>query len=201
VCSDTPASPNAARDQHRPRLAVGPECLAVEQHLGVELARAPALQDGAQLIVGDVEQVRDRRHVRRERDDRADVEIAIRPAVETMPDARRERVVDRRVTQRARDADVAHRAVGVRDRFDADHRVRGEQRLGDRGIVEVDLAGLQRRDDIAWQGVDIDLDAERERGGRADTEQGAVELERVAPEIFVSESIVAERLPTLRDHP
>ena len=43
----------------------------------------------------------------RERDDRADVEVVVRPAVEPRADAGSEGVVDRRMTERAGDADAA----------------------------------------------------------------------------------------------
>ena len=50
---------------------------------------------------------------RRQRDDRADVEIAIRPAVEPLADAGRERVVHGRVAERAGDADARQRVDAV----------------------------------------------------------------------------------------
>jgi hypothetical protein len=83
------------------------------------------------------EHVRDRREVRRRRDDRADVEVVVGPAVEPVADAVRERIVDGRVAQRALDADRRERAVGGEEPGEADDRVRAEQRERVRRIAQV----------------------------------------------------------------
>jgi hypothetical protein len=78
----------------------------------------------------DAEQVGERLEVRRKRHDRADVQIAVGPAVEPLTDAGRERVVDGRVTKRALDAHRLDAAVGIGKSRDADHRIQLEK--GDR---------------------------------------------------------------------
>src|SRR5204863_7327633 len=69
---------------------------AVDVVARVVLARSPCAE------------LRFRRRVerRRQREDRAGVEVAVRPAVEALADAGRERVVDGRVAERAGDADL-----------------------------------------------------------------------------------------------
>ena len=90
------------RDQRRRGLAVRPERLAVEEQLGVELARSPAVRAPcAPSAWSRLQQVATALQVGRERDDRADVQVAIGPAVEPLADAGRERVVDGRMAQRA----------------------------------------------------------------------------------------------------
>ena len=102
------------RDQRRGRLAVGPERLAVEEQLGVELAGPPARAAPcvrcASIVGRQTEQIDEGLQVGRERDDRADVQVAVRPAVEACADARGERVVDGRVAERALDADGRRRS-------------------------------------------------------------------------------------------
>src|SRR6185312_16994560 len=96
-----------ARDAGRggARRAVRSHRLAVEVELGVELAGAPAEQDLLQRRLVDAEGLLERRQVRSGRDDRADVEILVRPPVEPSADSRRERVVHGRMTRRAGDTD------------------------------------------------------------------------------------------------
>ena len=99
---------------------------AVQVEARVVLALAP----------GVVDRLRLRRQRGRQRDDRARVEVAVGPAVEPLADAGRERVVDRRVAQRAGDADARQRvrAVDGLDRaLQADDRVELEQRDRRRG--------------------------------------------------------------------
>src|SRR6266508_3896387 len=71
---------------------------------------------GENLLHGfdvDAEEIGERLEVRRERHDRADVQIAVGPAVQPLADAWRERVVDGRVTKRALDAHRLDAAVGL----------------------------------------------------------------------------------------
>src|SRR5919197_2308435 len=77
---------------------------AVAVELRIVLPRSPRIEDG----------LRGGGQRRRQRDDGADVEIMIRQAVYAPADAGRHRVIDRRVTQRARDAYALDMAV-VRD--------------------------------------------------------------------------------------
>jgi len=93
------------RIERRRRLAVRAERLAVEIELGVVLARPPALQHLAHGGVVDLQELRKGAEIRRKRHDRADVEIAVRPAVEPATDALAQRIVDSGVAERAGDAD------------------------------------------------------------------------------------------------
>src|SRR5262249_38287194 len=72
------------------------------------------------------------RHVR-ERDDRADVEIAIGPPIQTMADSRSERVIDGGVTERASNSDASE-CIGCVDlAHHAHHGPELEQRDGGGG--------------------------------------------------------------------
>ena len=72
------------------------------------LLRPSMLRRGSYLPGPQALQLRLRRGVerRRQRDDRAGVQVAVGPAVEPLADAGRERVVDGRVAERAGDADM-----------------------------------------------------------------------------------------------
>ena len=87
----TPARPKAGGIEGRGRLAVRPERLAVEIELGVELAGPPCLHRLLHLGFRDLEQVDEGGQVGRRRDDRADVEVAVGPAVEAVTDPRARR--------------------------------------------------------------------------------------------------------------
>ena len=106
----------------------------------------------------------------RERGDLADVEGGVRPAVQAMADAGRQRVVHGGVAERAGDAETRHLAEVVDLGADADDGIQLQQGDGDSGVVEA-LVGADRRDDFSWQRVNVDLEAEakcRNRGNCAD---------------------------------
>src|SRR5262249_59130649 len=123
-----------------------------------------------------------------EGDDGADVEVAVRPPVETVSDPGCERIVDRRVTQRALDADRRETLRVVEEPGDAHNAVQPQQieRRGWR--VEV---GATPGDGIAYglrQRVDVDLESQPKRRARREaradaacavTGDGFVQAERV----------------------
>ena len=112
--------------------------LAVENQLRVELARSPAAQHAAHGRRRDAEQVDERLQVGRECDDRSDVQVTIRPSVQPVADAGRERIVHSGMTERALDAHRTDRAAGIQERGHADDCIRFEQRDRVRRIVEVE---------------------------------------------------------------
>ncbi len=196
------------RDERRGGAAVGLKGLAVERQLGVELPRAPAVEDRAHGGLVDAQEIDERLHAGSQRDDRADVQVAVRPAVEASTDARRQLVVDRGMAQRALDADRAELAL-VEETGDADDGVEAQESDRGRWSVEVDLAALEGCDQIGRQAVRVDLEADRQSGARTDagahaaerlTGDRLVEAQRAAPEGFVAEGVVAEDLAALGDH-
>ena len=98
------------------------------------------------------------------RDDRADVQVAVGPAVEAAADALREasrRRSSGRASSGSRRLDQA--VALVEDSLDAHHRVGAQER--DRGlrVLEVDGRGLERFDQDLRQLADVDLEPELER--------------------------------------
>ena len=138
----TPARPNAGGISVAAGLPSGRNALPSVE-LGVELARAPAREHLLDGRLVDAEQVGERLEVRRERDDRADVEIAVRPSRRGACRCRA-RTSRRRSNGRARTgcrSTGACRAL-IEEAGHADDRVQLEQRERRRRIVEVDLARL-----------------------------------------------------------
>ena len=204
------------RDPDRGRLAVRTEADGVDVDLGVVEAGAPAQEHllervDRRWVAGPEDLVGHRRQVGRERDDQADVQILVRPAVEPLADSRGERVVDGRMAEGAGDADRAERATRVEEALDADDRVQLQERERGRRTVEIDLALLELRLDVPREGIDVDLQAGDGEGRlRADTrtdasEGGAldrlVQLEHAAPVVLVAEGVEAEDLLALLEQP
>jgi hypothetical protein len=100
----------------------------------------------------------------RQRQDRARVQRRVGPPVEPPADPGRQRIVDRRVTQRARDAEAGELPGAVHPSFHADDSVEPQQFERHRRVLEVDLSGGERRHDRGRQGLDVDLQTDAERG-------------------------------------
>jgi hypothetical protein len=126
--------------------------------------------------------------------------------------ARRERVVDCRVAERALNAHRLHwsaRGRGVAALEEGRHahdRVEPEQRNGRSGVVQVDGAVLDPVHDGSRQGVHVDLQTELQGGRRAHAVTEAtvgraddrlVQLDRIAPEHLVAEGVETKRLASL----
>jgi hypothetical protein len=135
------------------------------------------------------------------RGDRADVEVAIGPAVQPFADAERELVVDRRVTERALDADRTQPSA-LEESRQADDGLQPEQGERRGGIVEVHVAAAKLPHEIGRQPVEIDLEPHRKRRTRAHSRADAAELrsgdclvqpKRVSPECLVAEGVEPER--------
>jgi hypothetical protein len=161
----------------------------------------PGVQHGPHGRVVDAEQLGDDAQVRGERDDRADVEVAVRPSVEPAADAGRQRIVDRRMAEGALDADGAKAPSVIEEPGQSDDRIQLEKRQRRRWIVEVHLAVLQLTAELAGERIGIDLQADAQCGLRADARADAaearpldrlMELERAAPELLVAERVEAE---------
>jgi hypothetical protein len=97
------------RDERRRRLSVGTKSLSVQEDLCVELAGSPAVQDLPERRVVDAEKRRDHGEVGRERDDRPDVQVAVRPAVAPASDPGSEGVVHGGMAEAALNADGRER--------------------------------------------------------------------------------------------
>src|SRR5262249_21663482 len=84
-------------------------------------------------------------------------------AVKARADARRHRVIHRRMTEGALDAYGAQVTVVVEDAGHSDDRVVLEQLQRDVGIVEVYLLLLDLLQELPWEGVSVDLQPEGQR--------------------------------------
>ena len=120
-----------------------------------------------------------------------------------MADARCEAVVDGRMAQCAGDADPGqpgHTADLLDRAADADHRVEPDQCERRRRTGEVGHAAGDRVAQVVRQGIDIHLEADRQRGLRIDRRlDHFVHAQRVAPESLVAEGVVAEDVAALLD--
>jgi hypothetical protein len=152
----------------------------------VVAAGAPALEGGLRGVVVDAELRGHRRQPGRQRQDRAGVEVAVRPPIEAIADTRQDRVVDGRVAERAGDADARDRSVDD-GAAHADHRVQPDQR--DRGGRIVEVRG---REHLRRNGGRIDLEADREGRLRRQRLDQLVEPQRVGPQLLVAERVVPE---------
>src|SRR5262249_33907991 len=130
--------------------------------LGIEVPGPPGRQDRTHGRIVDAEQVRDRREVGRQPDDRADVEVPVGPAVEAMADAGREGIVDRRMAERALDADRREAPTGVEAPGHPDPGVELEECKLGRRVVQVALTPLELLAEASRQRVEVDLQADAE---------------------------------------
>jgi hypothetical protein len=162
----------------------------------VEVSGPPALQNALERCLVDLEQVGEGRQVGRARDDLADVEILVWPAVEAVADAGRQRVVDRGVAEGTRQPERAKRAV-VEEALGSEDGVEPQQRRCDRRVVEVDLASAQRLHNVARQGIHVHLEAKTEHLPRTQRPYRLVEAQLTAPERFVAEGVESEDLLSL----
>src|SRR5262249_42151378 len=98
-----------------------------------------------------------------ERQNRPDVEIAVRPAVETMANARRERIVDARMAKGTLNAHRLQSATAVEETCHADNGIQFEQRERRGGIVEVDFSVFDLLLQRGRQRVRVDFEPHRQR--------------------------------------
>src|SRR2546426_342371 len=113
------------------------------------------------------------------------------------------------MTERALDAHGPQVAAFVEDAGHSHYGVELQERHRRGRVVEIDLAGLQLLDQGGWQGVDVHLQADGERGLRADAGADAavplagdrlVQMERVSPERLAAEGLEAEGASPLVEH-
>src|SRR5688572_25570288 len=197
------------RQQYRSALAVRPEGLAVLVELRVVFSGPPAQKNLFELWFRQAEQIRVRLEIRRKRGDRADVEIAIGPAVEPPSDARTQRVVHGGMTERALNP---HRCelVAREDALYADDSVGLEQRQRRLRFLEIERGALDHLDRRFRHLALIDLETESQRILRAQTGSDAalllakdrqMQLKLAAPEGFRSERVVPEDFLAFLVHP
>ncbi len=114
------------------------------------------------------------------------------------------------MAERAGDADARGTgSVPLVERLDAHDRIRLEQLERRLDVVEVGRAAANRGHGGSWELVEIDLEAELQRLSRREAGShsavplagdGAMELERVAPEILVAKRVVTEDISALLQH-
>ena len=139
----------------------------------------------------------------RERDDRAGIEVAIRPSVEPLTDPRSERVVRGGVTERAGNSD-SHQRIVVSRAHDGSLQpydgVELEERDRRRRAREADRAALNPLHHLGRQRVGIDLETDGERRRWVDrVHDDQIHVQRVRPERFVAVRVEAEDVLPLCD--
>ena len=135
-----PRETERGRNQCARTPAVRREGFAVLVEPRVVAARTPTGQHFPDGGLVDAEKIGERLEVRRERDDDADVQVAVGPAIEPLADARRERIVHVRMTERALGTQGVDPARVVEPSGQSHHGVEPEQRERRGRVIEVDLA-------------------------------------------------------------
>ncbi len=128
----------------------------------------------------------------RQGDDRADIQIGVCPPIQPPADAARERVIDGRVAERAGDANACQLPRTVDSSADADDGVEPKQFDGHRRVVQIDLTGFQRGDNLARQGFDVDLETNGECCCRGNGREDVMHPQHIGPQLFVAEGVIAE---------
>src|SRR2546423_1500370 len=155
--------PEGGRDQSGRRFAVGAEGLAVEVQLCVEFSRPPTGEHFLERRVADAQKLRERARVGCERDDLADVEVAVGPAVQAVTDAGHESIVNRRVADGATEAQRLQTAVRIERALHAQDGVEVNEGQRGRGVVQIDFAALYLRHEIGGGRAPIFFYAPRPR--------------------------------------
>ena len=190
--------------ERRGALAIRTERLAIKVQLGVEFPRSPGRHGLLDVRFRNLQQVNEGAQVRRQAHNCPDIEVAIGPAVEAVPDAGGVGVIDRRMTQRALNANGIERPSVLAEKTShADNRIGLEQNQRARWILQIDLTLVQCLGHFGGDGVYVDLqpDFERLLGAEAGT-NGAqllagnrfMEFERSAPKGLATERVETECL-------
>jgi hypothetical protein len=197
------------RDQRGRRLAVRSKGFPVREQLRVEFARSPAVQDLPHGRVVGVEEPRHDGEIRSQGDDHPDVQVPIRPPVQTMTDTGRKRIIDGRVAEGALDSDRLQLAVGREEAGYPEDRVQLQEGERRRRNLQIHFPLLDAVDERSGERVCIDLQPDGQGGlgahARAHAAEllardGLMQLDRVPPEGLVSEGVVPKDLAPRFDH-
>src|SRR5579864_875626 len=115
------------RNQHGRSLAIGAKRFAVERKFRVKVARTPTVEHFSHCRLIDAEQIGEGLQIWSESDNRANVQIAICPAIEAVSDAGREGIVDGGMAQGALNADRAQRSLFIEVASDAEDRIQFQE--------------------------------------------------------------------------
>src|SRR5262249_35446197 len=147
--------------------------------------------------------------VRREIDDRADIQIAVRPAVQPAANSRREGIVYGGMTQRALDADRFDILLSVEKSRDTDDGIQLQQRESSSGVVQIDSSFRDALAHGIGQRVHIHLQSHSQRRFRTDawphtpellSGDRLMQLKCITPEPFVPEGVEPKDLATPPKH-
>src|ERR1043166_2081581 len=114
-----------------------------------------------------------------------------------MTDAKRQRVIDGRMTDRASDPDGAQ-VVALKESSEAHDRIQLQQSNGRSGTVKIALPLFHLIEEWLRQGIDVHFQAETDSRARTDAWTNAAEirafdglmkLKTAAPERFVAERV------------
>ncbi len=93
------------------------------------------------------------------------------------------------MTERTGDPDACELASVVDLAHHADDGIELEQRQRHGGIVQIDLARLERPDHRWRERAHVDLEPDRQRGRRAHRLERIVHPQEICPELFVTEGV------------
>ena len=128
----------------------------------------------------------------RQRDDRADVEVGVRPAVEPRANALDQGIVDGGVAQRAGDADTGQLPRFIDPSPDADNGVQAEELDGDCGVLQVEVVRANRGYHRRRECRDVNLQTDPERRFWIDRGDRLVHAQHISPELLVAERVEPE---------
>ena len=97
----TPARPKAGGMSTAADFPFGWKRFSVQEELSIELSGTPGVQDGAHSRLVSRQEMSGRGEIGRQGDDRAYIQIAIRPSIQAVANAFSERIINGRVAQRA----------------------------------------------------------------------------------------------------
>ena len=200
--------PEGRGDQRRGRLPVGTKSFSVEEQFGVEFPGTPSAEHLAHRRLIRLQQHCHGAQVGSEGNDRPDVQVAVRPAIETVTDTGRQRVSHRRVAQSALNADGAERRA-VEESRKSNDCIEPQQCHRRRRTIEVDATCPEITDQTLGKCLHIHFQSRGKRGARTypgshsaerTTLDGFMQSDCVAPEGFIAEGIEAERTTALVQH-
>src|SRR5262249_47899048 len=151
--------PECRRDQSCRRFAIGAKSFAIEIQFSVEFSWSPTRQYFFNRRLIDLQKISEPTQIRCQRNNRADIQIAIGPAIQSMAYARREGIVDGGMAYRTTEPHRFETPVLIERALHTEHRIEFDQGQRSCRIVEIDLTFLDLVYEIRRQGIHVNFQA------------------------------------------